>query len=142
MDSNRHRFEITKPSDPNSLLGNRVNEMQQNDCLRQLACGRINGIASLDTGSQTNLMSAECAEYFGLDICPLPIGQEQLNFANGRRAPTLGQVNVKWSFRDTPIEEVNVTFYVLPTCIYPVIFGDRFGYFQDPWVKRASSLSQ
>ena len=145
MNKYRHRLEITKPSDPNSLLGNLVNETQQDDCLRQLIRGSINGMeicASLDTGSQANLMSAECAEDLGLDIRPLPTGQERLKFANGRRASMLGQVNVKWSFCDAPSEEVNVTFYVLRTCIHPVIFGDRFVYFQDPWAKHVSSLSQ
>ena len=145
MNKNRHRLEITKPSDPNSILGNLVNETQQDDRLRQLICGSINGketLASLDTGSQANLMSAQHAENLGLEICPLPTGQEQLKFANGRRASMLGLVNVKWSFHDTPTEEINVTFYVLRTCIHPVIFGDRFVYFQDPWAKHVSSLRQ
>ena len=145
MNTNRHRLEITKPSDSNSLLGNLVNKTQQNDCLRQLTRGSLNGreiFASLDTGSPANLISAECAEGFGFNICPLPTGPLQLKFANGRRVPILGQVNVKWSFCDTPTEEVNVTFYVLRTCNYPVTFGDRFGYFEDPWAKHASSLSQ
>ncbi len=145
MNKNRHRLEITKPSDPYSLLGNLVNETQQDDCLRQLICGSINGkeiFASLDTGSQANLISAEYAEILGLQIYPLPTGQEQLKFANGRRASMLGQVDVKWSFCDTPTEEVNVTLYVLRTCIHPVIFGDRFVYFQDPWAKHVSSLRQ
>ena len=145
MNKNRHRLEITKPSDPNPLLGNLVNETQQDDCLRQLTRGSINGMeisASLDTGSQANLISAECAENLGLDIRPLPTGQEQLKFANGRRVSLLGQVDIKWSFCDTPTEDVNVTLYVLRKCIHPVIFGDRFVYFQDPWAKHFSSLSQ
>ena len=88
------------------------------------------------------MISAEYAENLELEIYPLPTGQEQLKFANGRRASMLGQVNVKWSFCDTPTEEVNVTLYVLRTCIHPVIFGDRFVYFQDPWAKHVSSLRQ
>ena len=145
MNKNRHRLEITEPSDPNPLVGNLVNETQQDDCRRQLTRGSINGMeifASLDTGSQANLISADCAENLGLNICPLPTGQEQLKFANGRRVSLLGQVDVKWSFCDTPTEEVNVTLYVLRKCIHPVIFGDRFVYFQDPWAKHFSSLSQ
>ena len=145
MNKNRHRLEITKPSDPNPLLGNLFNETQQDDCLRQLTRGSINGMeifASLDTGSQANLISADCAEDLGLDIRPLPTGQEQIKFANGRRVSLLGQVDVKWSFCDTPTEDVNVTLYVLRKCIHPVIFGDRFVYFQDPWAKHFSSLSQ
>ena len=145
MNKNRDRLEITEPSDTNPLLGNLVNETQQDDCLRQLTYGSINGteiFASLDTGSQANLISAECAENLGLDIRPLPTGQEQLKFANGRRVSLLGQVDIKWSFCDTPTEDVNVTLYVLRKCIHPVIFGDRFVYFQDPWAKHFSSLSQ
>lgn len=145
MNKNRHRLEITKPSDPNPLLGNLANETQQDDRLRQLTRGHINGkeiFASLDTGSQANLISADCAEDLGLAIRPLPTGQEQLKFANGRRVPLLGQVDIQWSFYDTPTEDVNVTLYVLRNCIYPVIFGDRFVYFQDPWAKHSSSLSQ
>ena len=145
MTKNRHRLEITKPSDPNPSLGNLLNETQQDDCLRQLTRGSINGMeisASLDTGSQANLISANCAENLGLNIHPLPTSQKQLKFANGRRASLLGQVDVKWSFCDTPTEEVDVTLYVLRKCIYSVIFGDRFVYFQDPWAKHLSSLSQ
>ena len=145
MNKNRLRLEITEPSDPNPLLGNLVNETQQDDCLRQLTRGSINGteiFASLDTGSQANLISANCAENLELDIRPLPTGQEQLKFANGRRVSLLGQVHVEWSFCDTPTENINVTLCVLRNCIYPVIFGDRFVYFQDPWAKHFSSLSQ
>ena len=145
MNKNRQRLEITEPSDPNPLPGNLVNETQQDDCLRELTRGSINGMevfASLDTGSQANLISVNCAEDLGLEIRPLPTGQEQLKFANGRQVPLLGQVDVQWSFCDTPTEDVNVTLYVLRNCIHPVIFGDRFVYFQDPWVKHSSSLSQ
>jgi hypothetical protein len=145
MNKHRDRLMITRPSDPNSLPGNLASEAQQQDCLRQLVLGRINDMdtfASIDTGCEANLMSADYADALALEVQPLPSEKKEVEFANGRRSTVLGQVDVNWSFFDTPDEATPVTCYVLRTCIHPVIFGERFVYSEDPWINHETSLSQ
>lgn len=148
MSKHRHRLELRKPSDPNSppghLLSEGVNEARQDECLRQLVLGRINStdtFASLDTACEANLMSIDYAESLELTILPLPTSEQHVKYADGRRGSMLGQVEVDWSFIDTPDKAAKVIFYVLRTCIHPVIFGERFIFYEDPWSNHAAALS-
>lgn len=148
MSKHRHRLELTTPSDPNSppphLLSEGVNEARQDECLRQLVRGRVNNIktvASLDTGCEANLMSTDYAKSLGLTILPLPTNEQHVRYADGRRDFMLGQVGVDWSFVDTPNKATKVIFYVLQKCIHPVIFGQRFIFFEDPWYNHATALT-
>ena len=148
MSKHRHRLEVTKPSDPNSapnhLLSKGVHEARQDESLRQLVLGRINSTdtsASLDTGCEANLMSIEYAKSLKLTILPLPTSEQHLKYADGRRGSILGQVEVDWSFSDTPDQAAKVSFYVLKTCVYPVIFGERFIFSEDPWFNHEAALS-
>lgn len=148
MSKHRHRLELTKPSDPNSppghLLSKGVNEARQDECLRQLVLGRINStdtVASLDTGCEANLMSIDYAKDLKLTILPLPTSEQHVEYANGRQGSMLGQVEVDWSFCDTPNKAAKVIFYVLRTCIHPVIFGERFIFSEDPWFNHEAALS-
>ena len=148
MSKHRRRLEVTKPSDPNSapnhLLSKGVHEARQDECLRQLVFGRINSIAttaSLDTGCEANLMSVEYARSLELTILPLFTSEQHVKYADGRRGTILGQVDVNWSFRDTPEKATKVSFYVLQTCVYRVIFGERFIFSEDPWFNHEAALS-
>ena len=148
MSKHRHRLELTKPSDPNSppdhLLSEGVNEARQDECLRQLVLGRINStdtLASLDTGCEANLMSVDYANSLGLTILPLPRSEQHVRYADGRQGSMLGQVEVDWSFFDSPNKAAKVIFYVLRTCIHPVIFGERFIFSEDPWFNHEAALS-
>ena len=148
MSKHRHRLEVTTPSDPNiapdHLLSEGVNEPRRDECLRQLVLGRIEStetVASLDTGCEANLMSIEYAKSLGLAILPLPTSEQQVKYANGRRGSMLGQVEVEWRFADTPDKAAKVTFYVLRTCVHPVIFGQRFIFSEDPWYNHEAALS-
>ena len=147
MSKHRHRLELTKPSDsmspPSHLLSEGVNEARRDECLRQLVIGRINSKetrASLDTGCEANLMSIEYAQSLGLTILPLPTTEQHVKYADGRRGAMLGQVEVDWTFIDTD-KAVKVTFYVLRTCMHPVIFGQRFIFSEDPWCNHEAALS-
>ena len=147
MSKHRHRLELTKPSDsmfsPGHLLSEGVNEARRDECLRQLVLGRINKTdtcASLDTGCEANLMSINCAESLELTILPLPTSEQHVKYANGRRGHMLGQVEVDWSFSDTPDKAAKVIFYVLQICIHPVIFGQRFIFLEDPWFNHKAAL--
>ena len=145
MDKHRHRLMITKPLDPNSLSGIVASEAHQTDCVRHLVLGRINeedALASIDTGCEANLISARYAEDLKLEVHRLPLEKKEVEFANGRKSVVLGQVDFKWSFYDTPEIEVPITCHVLSTCIHPIIFGERFAYSEDPWIKHEPSLSQ
>lgn len=148
MSKHRHRLELTEPSDPNSppghLLSEGVNEARQDECLRQLVLGRINStdtVASLDTGCEANLMSIDYAIRLELTILPLPTSEQHVRYADGRRGSMLGQVEVDWSFFDTPNKTAKVIFYVLHTCVHPVIFGERFIFSEDPWFNHEAALS-
>ena len=148
MSKHRHRLELTEPSDPNSppghLLSEGVNEARQDECLRQLVLGRINStdtVASLDTGCEANLMSIDYARRLKLNILPLPTREQHVRYADGRRGSMLGQVEIDWSFSDTPDKAAKVIFYVLHTCVHPVIFGERFIFSEDPWVYHKAALS-
>lgn len=149
MSKHRRRLELTEPSsDAKSPLGHLlsegVNEAQQDGYLRQLVLGRINStdtLASLDTGCEANLMSIDYAKRLKLTILPLPTSEQQVKFADGRRGSMVGQVEVDWSFVDTPEKAAKVIFYVLRTCIHPVIFGERFIFSEDPWFNHAAALS-
>ena len=148
MSKHRHRLELTKPSDsmspPSHLLSEGVHEARRHECLRQLVIGRIDSKetrASLDTGCEANLMSIEYAKSLGLAILPLPKTEQHVKYADGRRGAMLGQVEVDWSFVDTPDKAVKVTFYVLRACMHPVIFGQRFIFSEDPWCNHEAALS-
>lgn len=147
MSNHRHRLELTKPCEsdipPGHLLSEGVNEARQDECLRQLIRGRINNtdaVASLDTGCEANLMSNEYAESRKLTIMPLPTSEQHVKYADGRRGDMLGQVEVDWSFSDTSDKAAKVIFYVLKTCIHPVIFGQRFIFSEDPWCNHEAAL--
>ena len=147
MSKHRHRLELTKPSDsnvpPGHLLSEGVNEARRDECLRQLVLGQINDTdtyASLDTGCEANLMSVDYAESLELTILPLPTSEQHVRYANGRRGDMLGQVEVDWSFSDTPDKAAKVIFYVLQICIHPVIFGQRFIFSEDPWLYHEDAL--
>lgn len=148
MSKHRHRLELTKPSDPNSppghLLSKGFHEARKDECLRQLVLGRINSedtLASLDTGCEANLISIEYARSLDLTILPLPTSEQHVKYADGRRGSMLGQVEVDWSFFDSPDKAAKVIFYVLHTCIHPVIFGERFIFSEDPWLYHEAALS-
>ena len=148
MSKHRHRLELTKPSDPNSppghLLSEGFHEARKDACLRQLVLGRINSedtLASLDTGCEANLMSIDYAKILHLTILPLPISEQHVKYADGRRGSMLGKVEVDWSFFGTSDKAVKVIFYVLHTCIHPVIFGERFIFSEDPWLYHEAALS-
>ena len=148
MSKHRRRLELTKPSDPNSppghLLSEGVHEARRDECLRQLVLGRINSAdtyASLDTGCEANLMSIDFAKSLELPILPLHTSEQHVKYADGRRSSMLGQVEVDWSFFDTPDKAAKVIFYVLRTCIHPVIFGERFIFSEDPWFNHEAALS-
>ena len=145
MGRHRYRLMITKPLDTNSFPENLAREAHQPDCVRQLVLGRINqmdALASIDTGCEANLMSAAYAENLNLKVHCLPLEKHEVEFANSRKNAVLGQVNFKWSFYDTPENEVPITSYVLSTCYPPIIFGEHFAYFEDPWMKHEPSLSK
>lgn len=149
MSKHRHRLELTRPSNntspPGHLLSEGVNEARKEECLRQLVFGRINStetLASLDTGCEANLMSDDCAKSLKLPILPLPTSEQHVKYADGRQGSMLGQVEVDWSFLDTPDKATKVVFYVLRTCIHPVIFGERFIFSEDPWFNHEAALSQ
>ena len=143
----RHRLEVTKPSEPftspDHLLSKGVNEARQAVCLRQLVLGHINNTemaASLDTGCEANLMSIDYAKSLKTIIMPLPMSEQQVKYADGRRGDILGQVEVDWSFSDKSDRAVKVIFYVLRTCIHPVIFGEQFILSEDPWAYHKPAL--
>ena len=147
MSKHRHRLELTKPSEsfttPDHLLSEGVNEARQDECLRQLVHGRINdteAVASLDTGCEANLMSSDYAESLETTIIPLPTSEQHVKYADGRRDDILGQVEVNWRFSDTSDKAVKVIFYVLKTCIHPVIFGQHFIFSEDPWFNHEFAL--
>lgn len=147
MSNHRHRLELTKPCEsdipPGHLLSEGVNEARQDECLRQLIRGRINetdAVASLDTGCEANLMSDKYAKSHKLTIMPLSTSEQHVKYANGRRGDMLGQVEVDWSFSDTSDKAAKVVFYVLKTCIHPVIFGQRFIFSEDPWCNHEPAL--
>lgn len=147
MSNHRHRLELTKPCEsdipPGHLLSEGVNEARQDECLRQLIRGRINNtdaVASLDTGCEANLMSDKYAKSHKLTIMPLPTTEQHVKYADGRRGDMLGQVEVDWSFSDTSDKAAKVIFYVLKTCIHPVIFGQRFIFSEDPWFNHEAAL--
>ena len=147
MSKHRRRLEVTKPSEsfttPDHLRSEGVNEARQDECLRQLVLGRINdteAVASLDTGCEANLMSFDYAESLQTTIIPLPSSEQHVKYADGRRDDILGQVEVDWRFSDTPEKAVKVIFYVLRTCIHPVIFGQHFIFSEDPWFNHEFAL--
>ena len=147
MSKHRHRLELTVPSEscptPDHLLSEGVNEARQDECLRQLVLGRINdtqAVASLDTGCEANLMSFDYAESLQTTILPLPTSEQHVKYADGRRDNILGQVQVNWRFADTSDKAVQVIFYVLRTCIHPVIFGQHFIFAEDPWFNHEFAL--
>lgn len=148
MSKYRRRLEVTKPSDPNfapnHLLSKGVHEARQDECLRQLVLGRIDStdtFASLDTGCEANLMSFEYAKSLKLNILPLSSSEQHVKYVDGRRGSILGQVEVDWSFFDTPDKATKVSFYVLKLCVYHVIFGERFIFSEDPWFNHKAALS-
>ena len=147
MSKHRHRLELTKPSEsfttPDHLLSEGVNEARQDECLRQLVLGRINdteAVASLDTGCEANLMSFDYAESLNATIMALPTSEQHVKYADGRRDNILGQVEVDWRFSDASDKVVKVIFYVLRTCIHPVIFGQHFIFSEDPWFNHELAL--
>ena len=147
MSKHRRRLELTKPSDPHvpprHLLSEGVNEARRDECLRQLVLGCINAtdtLASLDTGCEANLMSIDWAKRLELPILDLPTSEQHVKYADGRRGSMLGQVEVDWSFSDTPDKATKVIFYVLKTCVHPVIFGQRFIFSEDPWCNHEAAL--
>ena len=147
MSKHRHRLELTRPSESyttlNHLRSEGVNEARQDECLRQLVFGRINdteAVASLDTGCEANLMSFDYAESLQTTIMPLPSTEQHVKYADGRQDNILGQVEVDWRFSDTSDKAVKVIFYVLGTCIHPVIFGQHFIFSEDPWIYHEAAL--
>ena len=147
MSKHRHRLELTKPSEsfttPDHLLSEGVNEARLDECLRQLVLGSINdtdAVASLDTGCEANLMSIDYAQSLRITVMPLPTSEQHVKYADGRRDNILGQVEVDWSFSDTADKAVKVIFYVLRTCIHPVVFGQHFIFAEDPWIYHEPAL--
>lgn len=120
-------------------------EAQGFSCRRQIVSGIVNGqsmIATLDTGCEAHLMSADYAKERGLKPIPLPGGNPEIKYANGRKGSTLGQVEVDWSFDDDSLDVVvKIKCYVLPVCIHSVIFGVQFALSEKPWEKHRSTLS-
>ena len=147
MSKHRYRLELTKPSEsdtpPDHLLSEGVNEARRDECLRQLILGHINStdaVASLDTGCEANLMSVDRAEGLNLSIMSLSGSEQHVKYADGRRGDILGQVEVDWSFSDASDKPTKVIFYVLETCMHPVIFGQRFIFSEDPWFNHEAAL--
>ena len=144
FEEHQDRLEITERCDPDRFPGNLVSAAKVVPYQRQIVSGTVNSRpvkASLDTGCEANLMSEEYAEERGLTITPLPAGNQEVKFTNGRRGSTLGQVVVWWSFADSPILSRKVKCYVLPKCIHPIILGVHFVISESPWQKHKSTLS-
>ena len=140
MSNHRHRLEITKPSEFDNFstgyLSEDIDRARPDECLDQLVLGRINiidTVASLDTGCGVNFISLDYAKSLNLIIMPLSVSQQYIKYADGRQGLMLGQVEADWSFFDDPDKAVKVIFYVLHICFYPVIFGERFIFSEDPW---------
>ncbi|KAK3178704.1 hypothetical protein OEA41_000841 [Lepraria neglecta] len=145
MREHQYRLEVNIALAADPRQGNVVSETQQDDCTRQIVLGTINGekvLASLDTGCEANLMSADFARSLGLKIIHPLMGEKYVKFANGRKGSTIGQVEVKWSFSDALDEDVNVRCHILANCTHQVIFGDRFVLSENPWTKHKNSLMQ
>lgn len=145
FEEHQERLEKNLRSDLELHPGNLVSEAQESSCRRLIMSGAINGqsiYASLDTGCEANLMSADYAKERGLEPKPLPGGNLEIKFANGRKGSTLGQVEVDWSFDDDSSDAVIKTkFYVLPVCTHYVIFGVQFAVSENPWEKHKLALS-
>lgn len=144
FEEHQERLEINIRPDLELHPGNLVSEAQELLCRRQIVSGTINGQsmgASLDTGCEANLMSANYAEERGLKLRSLPGGNQEIKFTNGRKGSTLGQVEVDWSFGDDSPDVVKLKCYVLPKCIHSVILGVHFAVSEKPWEKHRSTLS-
>lgn len=141
----RERVEINIRSDLELLPENLVSGAQESSCRRQIMSGIVNGQSvdvSLDTGCEANLMSAGYAKERGLNPIPLPGGNQEIKYANGRTGSTLGRVEVDWSFDDDPPGvAVKVWCYVLPVCVHSIIFGAQFALSENPWEKHSSTLN-
>lgn len=141
----QERVEISRRSDLELHPGNLVSGQQDSSCRRQIVSGIINGQSigvSLDTGCEANLMSDEYAKQRGLTPIPLPGGNQEIEFINGRKGSTRGQVEIDWSFDDdSPDVVVKIKCYVLPVCIHSVIFGVQFAISEKPWEIHRSTLS-
>ena len=145
MREHQYRLEVNNALAADPRQGNVVSETQQDDCIRQIVLGTVNGekvLASLDTGCEANLMSADFARSLGLDITHPLMGEKYVKFANGRKGSTIGQVEVKWSFSDALDKDIKVRCHILANCTHQVIFGDRFVLSENPWTKHKSSLMQ
>ncbi|KAL9132819.1 MAG: hypothetical protein Q9175_006008 [Cornicularia normoerica] len=81
------------------------------------------------------------AKSLELTILPLRTSELDVKYADGRRGSMLGQVEVDWSFSDTPDKAAKVIFYVLRTCVHPVIFRERHIFSKDPWLNHEAALS-
>ena len=145
FEKHQQRLHFTKPDDPDSLPGNLVSEAQEEIASRrQLVSGTVNGQivkASLDTGCSANLISICLVHHLGLNIIPLPMNNQKVKFANGRRGSTCGEVEVEWRFDDDPEKSIRIKCFVLPHCIHPIIFGVHFVRDEEPWTRHKSSLS-
>lgn len=145
FEEHQERLEINIKPDFEFHPGNLVCEAQDFSCRRLIVSGTINGQsmnATLDTGCEANLMSAEYAKERGLIPILLPGGNQEINFTNGRKASTLGLVEVDWTFDDDPSDVVvKIRCYVLRTCKHSAIFGVQFAVFHEPWEKHRSTLS-
>lgn len=146
FEDHQNRLEIHIRSDLELNPGALVSEAQQESlCRRQIMSGTINGHAmdvSLDTGCEANLMSADYSEKRGLKPVSLPGGNPEIQFTNGRKGSTLGQVEIDWRFHDDPPDVVvKIKCYVLPRCIHSVIFGVQFAVSEKPWEKHRSTLT-
>lgn len=144
FEEHQERLEINIRPDLERHPGNLVSGAQEVSWRRQILSGTINGQnidASLDTGCEVNLMSAEYVKGLGFDPMSLPGGKQKIKFTNGRKGSTLGQVEVNWSFNDDSPDVVKIKCYVLPRCIHSVIFGVQFAVSEKPWEKHRSTLS-
>lgn len=141
FEKHQGRLEITKRCDPDCFPGNAVSAQEVVPYRRQIVSGTVDRRsvnASLDTGCEANLMSEDYAHEHKLK--PEPVGNQEVRFANGRKRSTLGQVEVSWSFADSPDLSVKVKCYVLPGCIHSIILGVHFVISESPWQKHKSTL--
>lgn len=145
FEEHQERLEISIRSDLEDYPENLASQAQESSCRRQIVSGTINGQrmnASLDTGCEANLMSIDYARQRGLNPKPLPNGNQEIMFTNGRKGPTLGQVEVDWIFDDDSSNVVvKIKCHVLPRCRHSVIFGVQFAVSEKPWQKHRSTLS-
>ena len=85
-------------------------------------------IAIPATGSELNIMSAQCAEERGLLSILQPSTARSVVLANGDVVRTLGKIVARWTFADNQYTPIFLDFDVLPGCKYDLMLGHEVLY--------------